>query len=84
MGKIHDLSGYSRADCLVEFTGLAKQGRRTPEPVWLARGREQGAKAPAWLRVLAEHYRPAEPIKWGPVGEVDRAKPAKSVSWADR
>jgi NADH-quinone oxidoreductase subunit I len=85
MGKIHDLSGYSRQEVMVEFAELARQGRRTPEPVWLARARQKGAKAPRWQQVLADHYKPQAPISWGQVGSIDvKAKPPKSLSWADR
>lgn len=34
MGKNHDLSGYSRSAMIVEFAELAKQGQRTPMPIW--------------------------------------------------
>jgi NADH-quinone oxidoreductase subunit I len=37
MGKLHDLSSYSRADVVVEFTELDKQGLRTPLPLWMQR-----------------------------------------------
>lgn len=37
MGKLHDLSSYSRADVVVEFTELDKQGLRTPIPLWMRR-----------------------------------------------
>jgi NADH-quinone oxidoreductase subunit I len=41
MGKLHDLSSYSRDDVVVEFAELAKQGQRTPIPLWLERNAEQ-------------------------------------------
>ncbi|MEW6251923.1 MAG: NADH-quinone oxidoreductase subunit I, partial [Planctomycetota bacterium] len=37
MGDIHDISGYSRREALVEFTELAKVGLRTPMPLWMQR-----------------------------------------------
>ena len=37
MGKLHDLSGYSRADVVVEFAELAKAGLHTPVPLWMER-----------------------------------------------
>ncbi len=37
MGKLHDLSGYSRADVVVEFAELAKRNLHTPQPLWMAR-----------------------------------------------
>ncbi|MFH0980968.1 MAG: NADH-quinone oxidoreductase subunit I [Planctomycetota bacterium] len=43
MGNVHDLSGYDRESMIVEFTELAKQGLRTPQPHWLRKER-----LPAW------------------------------------
>ena len=40
MGKLHDLSCYSREDVVVEFTELDKQGQRTPIPLWLERNKD--------------------------------------------
>ncbi|MCG3177810.1 MAG: NAD(P)H-quinone oxidoreductase subunit I, chloroplastic [Phycisphaerae bacterium] len=83
MGKVHDLSGYSRSEMIVEFTELAKQGRRTPEPRWMAKARELGPKAPEWIRKLDEHYKTGSPIGWGKVGGVDtKATPPLRASWA--
>lgn len=39
MGKLHDLSGYSRADAVVEFEALDKQGLHTPVPLWMERNK---------------------------------------------
>lgn len=35
MGKLHDLSSYSRAEAVVEFAELDKQNLRTPIPLWM-------------------------------------------------
>jgi len=35
MGNIHDMSGYTRKDMIVEFTDLAKEGLQTPMPLWM-------------------------------------------------
>lgn len=35
MGNIHDLSGYTREDMIVEFTELAVEGLQTPQPLWM-------------------------------------------------
>jgi NADH-quinone oxidoreductase subunit I len=51
MGKLHDLSSYSREDVVVEFTELDKRGLRTPIPLWMERNEE---KIP-WVK--AEHDR---------------------------
>ncbi len=40
MGKLHDLSGYRRADAVVEFTELDKKGQRTPIPLWMERNKD--------------------------------------------
>jgi NADH-quinone oxidoreductase subunit I len=37
MGKLHDLSSYSREDVVVEFAELHKKGLRTPIPLWMER-----------------------------------------------
>jgi NADH-quinone oxidoreductase subunit I len=37
MGKLHDLSSYSRKDAVVEFAELDKQGLHTPIPLWMER-----------------------------------------------
>jgi NADH-quinone oxidoreductase subunit I len=37
MGKLHDLSSYSREDMVVEFTELDKKNQRTPIPLWMER-----------------------------------------------
>lgn len=39
MGDSHDLSCYRRADCVGDFVALARQGRQTPEPLWMAKPR---------------------------------------------
>jgi len=85
MGKVHDMSGYTRGEMVVDFAELARRGRRTPEPHWMLKARKLGKKMPPWARVLDEHYRSGEPISWGQVGDIDvKAKPRKSLSWADR
>ncbi len=40
MGKLHDLSSYSREDVVVEFAELDKKGQRTPIPLWMERNAE--------------------------------------------
>ena len=37
MGKLHDLSSYSRDDVVVDFAALDKEGLRTPIPLWMER-----------------------------------------------
>lgn len=43
MGNLHDLSGYTREDMIVEFTELAAHGLQTPQPLWMQRD-----KLPEW------------------------------------
>ncbi|MGN6726942.1 MAG: 4Fe-4S binding protein [Tepidisphaeraceae bacterium] len=40
MGKLHDLSGYSRAEAVVEFAELDKKNQRTPIPLWMERNKD--------------------------------------------
>lgn len=46
MGKLHDLSCYSREDAVVEFTELDKRGLHTPIPLWM----EQNAATIPWVK----------------------------------
>ena len=39
MGKLHDLSSYSREDVVVEFAEIDKQNLRTPIPLWMERNK---------------------------------------------
>ncbi|MEA2710008.1 MAG: NADH-quinone oxidoreductase subunit [Phycisphaerales bacterium] len=41
MGKLHDLSSYTREDVIVEFAEIDKQGLRTPIPLWMERNRDR-------------------------------------------
>ncbi|MGC4031832.1 MAG: NADH-quinone oxidoreductase subunit I [Tepidisphaeraceae bacterium] len=41
MGKLHDLSAYSRQDAVVEFAELDKQGLHTPIPLWMERNKDK-------------------------------------------
>ena len=41
MGKLHDLSSYSREDVVVEFHKLHELGLRTPVPQWMDRNKEK-------------------------------------------
>lgn len=45
MGPVHDASCYDRADLLADFVELAKQGRRSIEPIWMAK-----KNPPAWVQ----------------------------------
>jgi len=41
MGKLHDLSSYSREDVVVEFAELDKKNLRTPIPIWMERNEKK-------------------------------------------
>lgn len=41
MGKLHDLSCYSREDAVVEFAEIDKEGLRTPIPLWMERNADK-------------------------------------------
>ena len=41
MGKLHDLSSYSRADVVVEFAELDKRNLRTPIPLWMQKNADR-------------------------------------------
>ncbi|MCG3132843.1 MAG: NAD(P)H-quinone oxidoreductase subunit I, chloroplastic [Phycisphaerae bacterium] len=51
MGNIHDMSGYTRKDMIVEFTELAKSGLQTPQPLWM-----QKESLPAWAAEKKEAW----------------------------
>jgi hypothetical protein len=40
MGKLHDLSCYSRDDAVVEFVELDKKGQRTVIPLWMEKNKD--------------------------------------------
>jgi len=44
MGDNHDLSCYAREDCVGDFVALAREGRQTPQPLWMSR-----PNAPSWV-----------------------------------
>jgi NADH-quinone oxidoreductase subunit I len=46
MGKLHDLSSYTREDVVVEFAEIDKQNLRTPIPLWL----EKNAATIPWVK----------------------------------
>jgi NADH-quinone oxidoreductase subunit I len=56
MGSLHDGSCYRSEDLLVDFVALAKQGRRTIEPIWLAKD-----DGPAWVARARDYWRNLDP-----------------------
>src|ERR1700722_14451917 len=53
MGKLHDLSSYSRRDVVVEFAELAKKGLHTPLPLWM----ERNADKIPWVKAELERVK---------------------------
>lgn len=51
MGSIHDNSCYQRQELAADFLELAKQGRRTIEPIWLAK-----TDLPDWAAQTREYW----------------------------
>jgi NADH-quinone oxidoreductase subunit I len=52
MGSIHDNSCYRRQELVTDFVRLAKQGRRTIEPIWLTK-----PNLPAWAARVRDLWR---------------------------
>ena len=69
MGRLHDMSAYSREEMVVEFMELDKKNLRTPLPLWM-----QKEKLPAWAQ--AEKTR----IEAGLVAETAREADIKPAS----
>jgi NADH-quinone oxidoreductase subunit I len=57
MGKLHDLSSYSREDVVVEFAELAKQNLRTPVPLWM----ERNAESIPWVKEELDRVKAGKP-----------------------
>jgi NADH-quinone oxidoreductase subunit I len=53
MGKLHDLSSYTRDDVVVEFTELDKKGLRTPLPIWM----QKNADNIPWVKLEADRVK---------------------------
>ncbi|MHC4698790.1 MAG: NuoI/complex I 23 kDa subunit family protein [Planctomycetota bacterium] len=51
MGNVHDMSGYTREDMIVEFAELAKAGAQTPQPLWMRRD-----KLPGWAEQRRQEW----------------------------
>jgi NADH-quinone oxidoreductase subunit I len=67
MGKLHDLSGYSRQDMVVEFTELDKKGLRTPIPLWM----ERNADKVPWVKEELDRVRAGKlPVTAGDIPAV--------------
>ena len=77
MGNIHDMSGYSRADMIVEFTDLAKEGLQSPQPLWM-----QKKELPAWAAQRKQEWEAYQHSRDQLAGDVARRKEemAKAVA----
>ena len=68
MGKLHDISGYSRDDAVVEFAELDKKNQRTPIPLWMERNKD----SIAWVK--DEHDRVAAGRLATTAGDIPQVK----------
>ena len=79
MGNLHDISCYDRKSAIVEFTELAKEGLRTPIPLWMRKKR-----LPAWVAKLKEEWleraRPNADEMFRATTEQPVAKPAPAAA----
>jgi NADH-quinone oxidoreductase subunit I len=79
MGTLHDIAGYDRQSAVVEFTELAKEGLRTPIPVWMRKKR-----LPEWARRMKDEIigagRPHREEMLKALTEQPVAKPAAAAS----
>ncbi len=66
MGSIHDDSCYRREELVVDFVKLAKQGRRTIEPIWLTK-----SNLPAWAARVRDTWRNLDRDKWEWMAKAD-------------
>ncbi|MFW5653289.1 MAG: 4Fe-4S binding protein [Planctomycetota bacterium] len=64
MGKNHDISGYRREDMIVEFAELAKDGLKTPIPLWM----ERNADRLPWVKAEKDRIERGELAKYEPRG----------------
>lgn len=70
MGKVHDLSAFTREDMVVEFLELDKQNRRTPLPLWM-----QQEKLPVWAQEEKDRISRGELATTA--GDIKSAEPQK-------
>jgi NADH-quinone oxidoreductase subunit I len=66
MGSIHDNSCYCREELVTDFVGLAKQGRRTIEPIWLIK-----SNLPAWAARVRDTWRNLDRDRWEWMAKAD-------------
>lgn len=80
MGNLHDMSGFTREDMIVEFTDLAQQGLQTPQPLWM-----QKDELPAWAAQRKKEWTEFTHSKDKLTGnnEMRRAEMAKAVAPAN-
>ena len=71
MGNVHDLSGYTREDMVVEFTDLAAKGLQTPQPLWM-----QKPEMAEWAKKTKESWVEFEHSEDKLTGQADRRREA--------
>lgn len=73
MGNVHDMSGYTREDMIVEFTDLATEGLQTPQPFWMRRD-----NLPDWAEEKKQDWIDrGMPVRDEMVKALEEQKPAK-------
>jgi len=91
MGDNHDLSCYRREDCVADYVALARDGRQTPEPLWM-RKRFLPAWAETMRRAWADRAKPhrdamletLEGVEPPPKPDKAKGKPAAEAGAADK
>jgi NADH-quinone oxidoreductase subunit I len=69
MGNLHDMSGYTREDMIVEFTDLAREGLQTPQPLWMRKD-----ELPAWAAQRKKEWEEFSHSKDKLTGQNERRK----------
>lgn len=70
MGRLHDMSGFSRQDTVVDFVKLNEKGLHTPIPLWMQRD-----DLPEWAQAEKDRIQKGELAGGG--GDIRPAEPVK-------
>ncbi|MBN1347552.1 MAG: NADH-quinone oxidoreductase subunit I [Phycisphaerae bacterium] len=80
MGDNHDLSCYRREDCVGDFVALARDGRQTPEPLWIA-----GPQLPMWAEARRQAWADrAEPHREAMLRTLEGVEPPPKEGKAEK
>jgi len=75
MGSIHDDSCYSREDLVTDYVRLAKEGRRTIDPIWLNKTR-----LAAWAEKVRDYWRNLDEDKRELMAKADDVEYCKGLA----